>query len=362
MSNQAFDAKRTQIFHLDPFSVVIIGLDTADGPEHPLYDPRVLLPVSEGKSREAQQGGIRQAIAVVKDQGATLCKWGRQRIRWARRATELNREAGIERIVTVPCRLVGEKDRETGIEVDDFDNMIIENEHRENDSPYVKALKIQQGFKIGKTRERLAELFDVTPQMIDKWHGLLDLSAKVQDALYHDRISTNQAYEMKGLPHAEQDKLLPKQKKKLGRPKKIQEAAKVPESSGAGTGPESKESDNATAANNATVEKSVNGSNGGTNNGNNGNGNGTGSNTPKPASIVTPAPDESPETRIRRPNGTRMRAILIQLEPLLTTGTDRLVSADLVVKALQWCSGEIKEDEFRDAIAGLLPATANSSN
>lgn len=49
MGKQALDAPRKQYWLLNPENLVIIGLDTNDGPEHPLWDTRIKLPIDKNR-------------------------------------------------------------------------------------------------------------------------------------------------------------------------------------------------------------------------------------------------------------------------------------------------------------------------
>src|SRR5512136_2177542 len=45
MANKVYDVKTGDLFKFKPSELIIVGLDTEDGPEHPLYDDRIGLPV-----------------------------------------------------------------------------------------------------------------------------------------------------------------------------------------------------------------------------------------------------------------------------------------------------------------------------
>lgn len=49
--------KRGQYFFCDPHTVTIIGLDTKDGPEHPLWDERINRPLDKNLVYDIQAHG-----------------------------------------------------------------------------------------------------------------------------------------------------------------------------------------------------------------------------------------------------------------------------------------------------------------
>lgn len=102
MAKQALEGKRLNAFAMDASDLTIIGLDTKDGPEHPLYDERIFLPIDEAMVRNIRAFGVIEAINVRKNGPNVEVVDGRQRVRHARIASQRNVEEGLPPIL-VPC-------------------------------------------------------------------------------------------------------------------------------------------------------------------------------------------------------------------------------------------------------------------
>lgn len=72
MGGQAYDGKRMQAFLVGADEVVVVGLDTDDGAEHPLYDERVKDPVDEATVQSVMALGVLQPITVRKSGASTF--------------------------------------------------------------------------------------------------------------------------------------------------------------------------------------------------------------------------------------------------------------------------------------------------
>lgn len=198
MSKSAFDAKRSNIYNLDPDEIVIIGLDTGDGPEHPLYDDRVHLPLDEKLYRNIKYlKRIIENCGVRKNGPKAECTWGRQRIRCARKLNAELREAGLEPIM-VPCTVErGDDGRMMGM-------MISENEARRDSTPLIKARTAQRYIEHGRSEEDAAEVFGVSVKTIQTWLSLLDLDKSVQALVEKGKLSATAAGKLVELPRDEQ--------------------------------------------------------------------------------------------------------------------------------------------------------------
>jgi hypothetical protein len=104
----AIDAKRGNLFLVPPEDITIIGLDTEDGPEHPLFDERVLLPVDEALARNIAIHGVIEPV-VIRKNGDDVIEVidGRQRVRSARLANERLEAEGKEPVLVPVVRRVG---------------------------------------------------------------------------------------------------------------------------------------------------------------------------------------------------------------------------------------------------------------
>ena len=205
MPKQAFDAKRFTGFWFDPDDLVIIGLDTDDGPEHPLFDERVRLPVSQELVADVKVLGVTSPIKVRKipgDPKRAEVVFGRQRVRAARQANEdlaANRKAKI-RVPALPFRTDDDKNL-LGI-------AISENEHRQPDDPITRASKAARFISMGASNKEAGIRFGVTEKTIRQWLRLLELDKKVQQAVRNRRLLPTAAVQLHKLDAAEQRKQL----------------------------------------------------------------------------------------------------------------------------------------------------------
>lgn len=103
--HQVFDAARLGGFRFDPDVLVIIGLDTKDGPEHELWDERALLPYSEEMVLSLMDLGCLKTITVRKgEDGRPEIVDGRGRAIAGREANRRLRKLGkTELLVTIPA-------------------------------------------------------------------------------------------------------------------------------------------------------------------------------------------------------------------------------------------------------------------
>jgi ParB family chromosome partitioning protein len=203
MGGQAFEVKRASAFLFDPEELVIIGLDTQDGPEHPLYDERINLKLSDGLVKNIMVYGVIQPVAIVKDGDKAVVAAGRQRVRAARKANEKLRERGEEPIMVPAVLRRGEDDLLMGVSIS-------ENENRENDDPIVQAGKVQRYLDRGRSHGEAAVTFGVSTQTISNRLKLLDCIPAVKTAVKKGLISASAAIELSGLPADEQKAALDK--------------------------------------------------------------------------------------------------------------------------------------------------------
>ena len=199
MSKNAFDFKRGTLFMIDPDDPNLIIIEDK---KHPLYDPRIELPVDEALVLSVMADGVQSPIFIMKDnEDHAVVVAGRQRVRAAREANARLKKKG-EVTMDVPARLF------KGTEADLFGISVTENEIRRNDSPMMKAKKANKLILMGKSNSEVAIKFGVTPTAIGNWLKLLECSAKVRDAVDREQLSATAATKFIGLTHPEQDKLL----------------------------------------------------------------------------------------------------------------------------------------------------------
>lgn len=191
-------AKRMNAFAMEPEALTIIGLDTKDGPEHPLYDERVFLPVEESLVRNIRAYGVLEAVSVRKNGGLVEVIVGRQRVRAAREANRRNEEEGLMPI-KVPCFVKRAKDKRViGV-------MVSENEHRRDDDAITRANKAQRMLDFGNTEEEVAIAFGITKASLKNLLSILDLSDKVQKMIADGKVPYSAAITLRDLPRKEQE-------------------------------------------------------------------------------------------------------------------------------------------------------------
>lgn len=201
-TKQAFEAKRANLFRFDPNDLVIIGLDTEDGPEHPLYDDRVHLPLDQDFVNEIRALGIIQAVVVRKNGDKAEVVAGRQRVRAAREVNNV-RPANSEWLLVPAVVDRGSDDRMRDISLS-------ENEYRVNDTIEVKVKKLERYLASGRTEHEAAQRFKVSVQTIKNWLLLLEAGPEVKQAVEEKKISPTAAIQIAKLPRESQAKTVEK--------------------------------------------------------------------------------------------------------------------------------------------------------
>lgn len=197
MTKQLFDATRFTGFYFDPSNLVIIGLDTKDGPEHPLYDERIHYDLSEEMILDVMRHGVLKPVLVRKNGDRAEVTDGRQRVRCAR---EANKRLAVRKdeLVRVPCMPKAAEDGEH------FGMSISANLHHTPDGPLVLARKAQRYISMGHSLEETAERFCVSTATVKAWGKLLDLAKPVQQAVDAGKLPATAAVQLAALPREEQ--------------------------------------------------------------------------------------------------------------------------------------------------------------
>jgi len=192
-AKQTYGAKgRGDVLNFDPEDIVLV-----EDKGHALYDERVHLPINERLVRNIMVHGVLQAIGIVRDGDKVLCAFGRQRVKAAREANRRLIKEGSDPI-NVPAVW---KRAEEG----DLIGMVIsENEQRENDTPMVRARKLQRYLDKGKSDAQAMDMFGVSNVTIKNWKDLLDCAAVVQKAVEDGQVSAEVATVLVSLSHADQ--------------------------------------------------------------------------------------------------------------------------------------------------------------
>lgn len=199
------DGKRFDGYYMAPEDVVIIGIDTADGPDHYLWDERIKLPLSGAFVQNIAKVGVIKAITCTKltidgvDRAVVVD--GRQRVRGARKANELLKEHGEPelRIKVIPQR---------GSETDLMGLSLSTNAFNQEDSMSTKARKTQRLLDRGMSPAEVADYLGVSTQSIANWQKLLELAAPVLKAVDDEKLAPSTAIKLHGLDKAEQTEKL----------------------------------------------------------------------------------------------------------------------------------------------------------
>jgi ParB family chromosome partitioning protein len=191
---------RGNTFRVWPEDLMIIGLDTDDGPEHPLWDERVHLPIDESLVLSIMAHGVLQVVKVAVYDGVPVVIDGRQRVRAARLANERLRASG-EPLVSI--RVEGENGKRISDERLQT-AMVALNEIRRADDVLVKAAKAERMRARGLSVSQIALAFGVTGQCIRDWQRLAGLAPAVRKAVQEGRVSAHAAAALADLPHEEQ--------------------------------------------------------------------------------------------------------------------------------------------------------------
>ncbi|MCH9637808.1 MAG: ParB/RepB/Spo0J family partition protein [Gammaproteobacteria bacterium] len=201
MPKQAFDAKRLSGWWMPPEEIVIIGIDTDDGPEHPLYDDRIKLPLDEDFLANVSEHGVHTPVKIRKNGDQAECVFGRQRVR-AAREVNLRRKKRKEPPLLVPC---------TKEQAEDKRLMAIgfsENSARTNNDPIQEARDMQKLKSQGYDESEVAVHFAVSTQLVRKRLALLELAALVVSAVRAGQLAPTAALALKSLSHDEQKEKL----------------------------------------------------------------------------------------------------------------------------------------------------------
>ena len=166
---------------------------------HKFYDPRVEMELNEGLVQSIMSQGILQPIVARKDGEKVVVLAGRQRVRAAMEANRRFAEAGEERKIEVPCRLVQCSD------IDAYKIMITENLHRVDETPLEKAFKAQTLIQVyGADIKDVALTFNISENQVKNWLALFDLDEAVLNLIREDKIAAMSALEFAKFDRSEQ--------------------------------------------------------------------------------------------------------------------------------------------------------------
>lgn len=207
MGGQAMDAKRLSGgFLVDPDKLVIVGFDTEDGPEHPLWDKRGKLPPDEDLADAMIRDGFRGTIEVRKNgkdakSGEDIFEvvFGRRRTKAARLAQEKTKEPFPIAV------LVRKYDDEEAFAI-----RLGENIRRRELTTIDKADELKRYMARGHNEQEAAYVFGLTVNGVKNLMRLHDVNAEVRKAVEHNNISASAAAELADIPREEQSEALSK--------------------------------------------------------------------------------------------------------------------------------------------------------
>jgi ParB family chromosome partitioning protein len=158
---------RRDVFIGHDSDVTIIGLDTPDGPEHPLYDPRITLPITDDDLASVAEYGVKQPVLCWRNPETKRVELidGIQRTRWVRKLNE-TRKAGEK--IRLPRLTEAGLTQEQAIDL-----KVVLNAFRKDNDHIARGAIVEHLQKMGRTRERIRLLLNgVSLVSIDNWHRL----------------------------------------------------------------------------------------------------------------------------------------------------------------------------------------------
>lgn len=185
----------------DPKDLVIIGLDTDDGPSHMLYDNRNKIPVDEALARSIGKFGVMEKVKVRKDGNDLVVVSGRQRTRAARWWNKFAIENNLK-TVRVPYEFEFVSMEEGGR------RNRVSNAYRTDEPTWMKAQTVIDCYKNGESEEDLAEDMKVSVQQIKVWMQWALIHPKVQDAVRANKFAFNSAILLASLTAVVQEEAL----------------------------------------------------------------------------------------------------------------------------------------------------------
>lgn len=218
---KAFDAKTGTDFLLDPFEdLCVIGLDTKHKPgEHLFYDERCQIPLNPRHVENVVRDGVTDVVKYSRvdcSADPRFGDWcsagkiafvvdGRQRTRWARAASVIRAERGIDpQLVRVWAK------EAVGTELQLLIRSRSANAVRVISSPIVIANEILMLRGVGQTDEDIGITLALDPREIEDYLKLRELSPKAQGLINEGRLKRTAANLLLEMTHVEMDAQLDK--------------------------------------------------------------------------------------------------------------------------------------------------------
>lgn len=196
-NNRADNAPRKEVKMYDPNAVVIIGIDTNDGPSHPLFDGESNeTPLVEADVLFTYEHGVLQAVSCKRDGKNLMVVFGRGRTRQLREANKRRIASGLDPWF-LPVQIV----------MGDAVKMLAlkhgENSHRREQNPMARA-RAAYDLSQQMPEEKAAIIMGLGIHQFRNVIKLLDLAPAVAKAVTKGQLSASAATELTGLSEAEQ--------------------------------------------------------------------------------------------------------------------------------------------------------------
>lgn len=197
LNKRADSAPRQEVKMYDPDEVLIIGIDTDDGPSHWGYDEESNKnPLLEADVVFTYENGILQQVLGRRDGNKVVIVAGRGRTRQLREANKRRKADGLP-MWYLPVRIVK----------GDARKMLVlkhgENSHRREQSPFSRA---QQAYELSQQfpEDQAATIMGLGLVQFRSILKLLDLGPAVKKAVMEDKLKPTAAIEFAALSETEQ--------------------------------------------------------------------------------------------------------------------------------------------------------------
>jgi hypothetical protein len=169
------------LYSVDPVEVVIVGLDTQDGVEHPLYDERIHLPILDTFKANISALGVSVPVICRAIAGKLIAVDGRQRIRALREINAIQTAQG-EPALSLPVRVIAVDDNVS------VATAISLNTHRFAENVMDLAEKAMRNHNRGISKADLSNSLGVSEQQLNRLirlaaNGTPDLKNAVRTGL-----------------------------------------------------------------------------------------------------------------------------------------------------------------------------------
>jgi ParB family chromosome partitioning protein len=163
---------------------------------HPLYDPRIALPLDAALVESIYTYGVLKQIRVVRDGDKLLVQDGRQRVRHALEANRRRRAERLE-LIEVPYRCFRSREADMSSEA------VAANMHMRT-PPMMLAEQALRLERAGRSRAQIAVAMGCTATMVENYLRLFDCAPAVQRAVEAGQVPASVARKLAAMPRTEQ--------------------------------------------------------------------------------------------------------------------------------------------------------------